>query len=150
VSGKAIRLRRLLAIRRLSEDVDRRALAQTLASVAEVEEAITRQGTVLVDVGRAAREALAAGDRAEWLLADAQREAAGWNRKRLGSLLASRAVAVPPAMEKFLHRRREHEQIKQLVRNMKQSEEIEDGRRQQLDSDDWFLSRRMRSLVGGK
>jgi Leu/Phe-tRNA-protein transferase len=144
VSGKARRLDRLLAIRRLGEDLDRGTLALALASVAEVEAALERQETTLADARLAARRALTAGDRGEWLMADAQTEVAGWNRGRLDVLLETRAVEVPPAMEKFLESRCEHEQVKQLVENAQQVEEIEEGRRAQAASDDWFLSRRMR------
>ena len=145
MSGKEIRLRRLLAIRRLGEELNRRTLAQALASVVEVESAIVRQEAILVDTGVAARNALAAGDRAEWLLTDAQREVTAWNRERLSGLLKSRAVEVPPAMEKFLDSRREHEQIKQLVGNLKRAADIDEGRKEQAASDDWFLSRLMRT-----
>jgi Leu/Phe-tRNA-protein transferase len=145
VSSKARRLDRLLAIRRLGEDVDRRTLALALASVAEVEAALARQETNLADARLAARSALNAGDRGGWLMADAQTEVAGWNRGRLGVLLEKRATEVPPAMEKFLESRREHEQVKQLVENAQQVEEIEEGRKAQAASDDWFLSRRMRT-----
>lgn len=145
MSSKARRLDRLLAIRRLGEDVDRRTLALALASVAEVEAALARQETNLADARLAARSALNAGDRGGWLMADAQTEVAGWNRGRLGVLLEKRATEVPPAMEKFLESRREHEQVKQLVENAQQVEEIEEGRKAQAASDDWFLSRRMRT-----
>lgn len=144
MSGKARRLDRLLAIRRLGEDLDRGTLALALASVAEVEAALERQETTLADARLAARRALTAGDRGKWLMADAQTEVAGWNRGRLDVLLETRAVEVPPAMEKFLESRCEHEQVKQLVENAQQVEEIEEGRRAQAASDDWFLSRRMR------
>ena len=120
--GKARRLDQLLAVRRLNEDLGRRVLAQALASVAEVEAALARQETTL---------------------ADAQTEVAGWNRGWLGVLLETRAAEVPQAMEMFLESRREHEQVKQLVENAQQVEEIEEGRRVQASSDDWFLSRRM-------
>jgi Leu/Phe-tRNA-protein transferase len=145
VSGKAKRFDRLLAIRRLNEDLGRRTLAHALASVAEVEAALARQETALGDARLAARQALTADDRGEWLMADAQSEVAGWNRERLGVLLQTRADEVPPAMEKFLESRREHEQVKQLAVNAQQAEEIEEGRRAQAASDDWFLSRRMRA-----
>ena len=143
--GKARRLDQLLAVRRLNEDLGRRVLAQALASVAEVEAALARQETTLADARLAARRAMTSGDRGEWLMADAQTEVAGWNRGWLGVLLETRAAEVPQAMEMFLESRREHEQVKQLVENAQQVEEIEEGRRVQASSDDWFLSRRMRT-----
>jgi hypothetical protein len=145
VSGRAKRLERLLAIRRLSEELDRRTLGLALASVAEVEAALAVQEATLIDARRAERAALASGDRGEWLLADAQHEVAGWNRGRLNVLLQARAAEVPPAMGRFLDSRREHEQVKQLVENAQQAERVEENRRAQAAADDWFLSRRMRA-----
>lgn len=144
--GKVKRLRRLLAIRRLEEDLDRKTLTQALASVTEVESALTRQEAILEDAGLAARNALAVGDRGEWLMTDAQREVTGWNRERLKGLLKARAAVVPPAIEQFLNSRRKHEQIKHLVGNMKHAADIDEGRKEQAATDDWFLSRLMRTL----
>lgn len=144
MSERAKRLDRLLAIRRLSEELDRRTLSLALASVAEVETALDVQKTNLTEAKLTARRALTAGDRGEWLMADAQSEVAGWNRGRLGVLLEARASEVPPAMQKFLESRCEHEQVKQLIENAQTAERIEEGRKAQAASDDWFLSRRIR------
>jgi NAD kinase len=129
----------------LSEELDRRALELALASVAEVEAALARQEAMRVDARQTARAALTAGDRGEWLLADAQHEVAGWNRGRLGVLLETRAAEVPPAMERFLGSRREHEQVKQLIESARQAEQVEESRRGQAAADDWFLSKRARA-----
>ena len=145
MSGKARRTARLVAIRRLGEEDDRRTLAGALASVAEVETTLARQEMALTDARMATRRALEVGDRGAWLMADAQGEVAQWNRERLGVLLKERAAAVAPAMEKFLASRREHEQAKHLAEGAQQAAAIEEGRKAQAASDDWFLSRRMRS-----
>jgi hypothetical protein len=145
VSARTKRLDRLLAIRRLNEELDRRSLRLALAAAAEVEAALATQEATLVDAKQTARAALIADDRGEWLLADAQHEVAGWNRVRLGALLRTRAAGVPPAMDRFLESRREHEQVKQLVGSAQQVEQIEQDRRAQAAADDWFLSRRMRA-----
>lgn len=144
MSGTAGRIGRLLAIRRLGEERDRRTLTQALASVAEVEAALARQETALTGARMAARRALDDGDRGGWLMADAQSEVARWNRERLGVLLERRASAVPPAMERFIESRREQEQVKHLAEGARQAAETEEGHRAQAASDDWFLSRRMR------
>lgn len=146
MTRRAERLGRLLAIRRLNEDLDRGALAAALAGVAEVESALARQETALMESRVAARTALGAGERGEWLLADAQGEVAGWNRTGLRAVLRERAEAVAPAMEKFLESRREHEQVKQLVENARQAAQLEEDRRAQAAADDWFLSRRGQEL----
>jgi hypothetical protein len=144
MSGRAQRLDRLLVIRRLSEELDRRTLTLALASVAEVEMALDDQKVQVVEARQTAREGLDAGDRGKWLMADAQTEVAGWNRERLGVLLEARASEVPPAMAKFMESRCEHEQVKKLIENAQEIEKIEEGRKAQAASDDWFLSRRLR------
>ena len=146
MSGSAKRLFRLLGIRKLNEDLDRRALELALAAVAEVEAAILRQETALSESRLATRSALTSSDRGEWLLADAQSEVAGWNWVRLRTLLPSRAAKVAPAMEKFLESRREHEQVKQLIENAQQSARTEEDRNAQSAADDWFLSKRTRPM----
>jgi hypothetical protein len=144
VSDKAERLGRLLAIRRLSEDLDRRALQLAMAAVTEIEAALARQEAALEDARAKTRMALSDGDRSNWLLADAQSEVAGWNQGRLGSLLRVRAGEVAPAMERFVDSRREHEQVKQLVDNAEQAARGEEDHRAQAAADDWFLSKRAR------
>jgi hypothetical protein len=145
VSGRPERLARLLTIRRLSEELDCRALQVALASVAEVEAALGRQERALTEARSAARTALSAGDRGEWLLSDAQSEVARWNRARLSLLLRTRSAEVPPAMKKFLVTRLEHEQVKQLVDDAKQAAAIDEDRKAQAVADDWFLSKRSRA-----
>jgi hypothetical protein len=128
----------------MAEELDRRTMALALAAVAEVETALGVQDATLLEAKRLAHEALSAGDRGEWLMADAQSEVAGWNRGRLGVLLRARAVAVAPATEQFLNSRREHEQVKLLVEAAQLAAQAEEDRRVQAAADDWFLSRRIR------
>ena len=144
MSGRAERLERLLAIRRLSENLDRRTLEVALASVAEVEAGLARQEAALAESRVTGRTALSNGERGEWLMADAQGEVAGWNRVRLRGLLRVRSDEAAAAMQRFLESRREHEQVKQLVENARQVAYEEEGRRAQAAADDWFLSRRSR------
>ena len=144
MSRRAERLERLLAIRRLGEDLDRRTLKIALASVAEVEAGLEQQEAALLESRIAARSALSAGDRGEWLMADAQNEVAGWNRGRLRTLLCERSNGATAAMELFLKSRQEHEQVKQLVDDARQETRNDDDRRAQGATDDWFLSRRTR------
>ena len=144
MSDKTRRLMRLVGIRRIAEELDRRDLELAVAAVVEVDSALRATQGSLVEAAVAARTALGAGERGEWLLADAQTEVAGWNRGRLAVLRAKRAVAVAPAKEKFLESRREHEQVKLLVEGAKQAERVDEDRRAQMTSDDWFLGRRVR------
>jgi hypothetical protein len=128
----------------MGEDLCRRRLQLAFAAVAEVDSGLARQTMALAEAGLAARNALASGDRGEWLLADAQREVAGWNRSQLEVLLRARIADVAPAMERFLASRREHEQVKQLIENERQKTSREADRKSQTEADDWFLSRRTR------
>jgi flagellar biosynthesis chaperone FliJ len=144
MSDRAKRLTRLVEIRKIAEELDKRDLELAVAAVAEVDSALRATQVSLVQAGVAARAGLEAGERGEWLLADAQTEVAGWNRGRLGLLRAQRAIAVAPAKERFLESRREHEQVKVLVEDAKQAERAEEDRRAQTASDDWFLGRLVR------
>lgn len=148
MSGAADRLDRLLAIRRLSEDIDRRTLELALAAVAEVEAGLSRQQAALSESIQAARTALSEGDRGEWLLADAQSEVAGWNRRRLLTLLRARADLATEAMQTFINSQRECEQVSQLVENARQAARTEEDRRAQAAADDWFLSKTSRNMEG--
>lgn len=144
MSGRAERLHRLLAIRRLKEDLDRRSLKLALASLAEVEAGLFRQGAALVESRSMALTALSAGDRREWLMAEAQGEVAGWNQGRLQPLLRARASEASAATQKFLESHREHEQVQQLIENAQRAAKSEDDRKAQMAADDWFLSKRAR------
>jgi flagellar export protein FliJ len=144
MSDRTKRLTRLVGIRKIAEELDKRDLELTVAAVAEVDSALRATQGSLLEAGVAARTALGAGERGEWLLADAQIEVAGWNRGRLGLLRAQRTVAVAPAKERFLESRREHEQVKVLVEDAKQAERADEDRRAQTASDDWFLGRLVR------
>jgi flagellar biosynthesis chaperone FliJ len=146
MSGRAGRLERLLAIRALNEELDRHTLEVALASMSEVEAALLRQEQALSESKLAARTALSDGNHSEWLLADAQIEVAGWNRQRLQTLLRPRAQAASEAMERLVESRREQEQVKQLVDDAARAARSKEDRRTQAAADDWFLSRRKRTV----
>jgi hypothetical protein len=148
MSQRAERLDRLLAIRKLNEDLNRNALKLALTAVAEVEAGLARQEAALSDSRLAARIALCEGDRREWLLADAQGEVAGWNRRRLQALLDARTTAASEARTRFLESRVEHEQIRQLVEDSRQAKRSEEDRRAQAAADDWFLAKLSRNQQG--
>jgi flagellar biosynthesis chaperone FliJ len=140
------RLQRLLAIRRLSENIESVALKRIVASVSEVEIAIEQQRVCSAQSKLASQGALSRGDRSEWLLADVQNEVAGWNQTRLIVLLQARSVHVRPAMERFLESRRQCEQVRQLVDYAQKAAGSEAERKEQSAADDWYLSRRARPV----
>ena len=143
--GTSARLKRLLAIRRLSEELDRSTLQLAQAAVREVESALGRHEAAQTELRLAARTALCQGDRCTWLLADAQAEVAGWNLRRLRDLLSARNQAVSEAMQAFQQSRMEQEQVGLLVEAARQAERIDQDRKAQASADDWFLSRRDRT-----
>jgi hypothetical protein len=146
VSGRAKRLHRLLAIRMLTEDLDRSALQTALAAVAVVDAALVAVERAIDEARLAARVALTDGQSSEWMMADAQREVAGWDRSKLKTLLVARTELAGAAMKKFLESRREHEQVKQLVEDAEQAGRLEEARHAQAASDEWFLNKRTLEL----
>jgi hypothetical protein len=145
MSERTRRLERLLGIRHLVEDLDRRTLAIASAAVLEVKAALGAQAASLSEAGEAARVSLDGGDRREWLLADAQAEVARWNQASLKLLLQAREAVIPPAMERFLGSRQEHEQLQFLVGAARQAERLDEDHKTQTIADDWFLRRRTRA-----
>lgn len=141
MSTKVQRLQGLERIRRLQEEMERRALELAVAAVAEVETALREDAAAMLESRGSARAALRTGDRSEWLLADAQGEVARANIDKLGSLLSKREAVVPLAMARFLACRREHEQSKVLVKEARQVEAAEVARREQATADEWVMSR---------
>jgi hypothetical protein len=143
VRGRVERLQRLAAIRMMTEELDRNVLRAARGAVAEVETAIDTQNSALAESKANARAALSGGDRGEWMMADAQGEVAGWNRAKLAGYLVARTEAATAAMDKVLESRREHEQVKLLVKNARVAARVEDVRRTQAAVDEWFLSKRL-------
>jgi hypothetical protein len=142
LSDRAERLKRLLAIRLLTEELDRNALQIALSAVSDVETALATLDHAMTESKLIARAALAKGDRRDWMLADAQGEVAGWNLSKLKKLLAERTEVAESAKKKFIESRREQEQVKQLVKDAQQTARIQEVRRAQAAADDWFLGKR--------
>jgi hypothetical protein len=125
-----------------------RELQAAMSAVAEVASALREDGEALSHSGAAGRAALGRGDRREWLLAEAQGEVARANMEKLKNLLARREAAVPPAMERFLSCRLEHEQTKVLAESAQQAADLEQAHREQAAADEWVQSRW--SIVKGR
>jgi hypothetical protein len=130
-----------MRIRKLQEETERRELEVAVGAVAEVVAALRMDEAAVGESQEMSRNALGEGDRGEWLLADAQGEVARANMDRLAVLRVKREAAVPVAMARFLACRREHEQAKVLVREARQAEAVEVGRKEQAAADEWVMSR---------
>jgi hypothetical protein len=142
LSGRAERLQRLVAFRLLTEELDRSALQVALLAVLEVESAITELDKNVTESKMNARAALSEGNRPEWMMADAQKEVAGWNLSKLKSMLMVRVEGARIARERFLESRCEHEQVMQLIKDAHQAALLVEVRREQASADEWFLSKR--------
>ena len=150
MSRKIARLRGLERIRGLQEEMERATLEQAVGALVEVESALRHDGEALTDAREKSRAALGAGDRGEWLYADAQSEVARASISRLGALLAQRQAAVVPAMEGFLQCRKQHEQTKVLLGNARSEAALMGTRKTQAEMNEWGVSRwarRARAIV---
>lgn len=134
------RLQRLLAIRRIGEEVARQRLKSALDSLAEAQTVLSQERQVIASAGEAALSALDACDRSERLFAEAEAEVAGWNLARLASVLESRRAEIPLARAAFLDRRREAEQIEHFIQQSNIHEQLREDRNAQTAADDWFLA----------
>ena len=74
---KIARLDRLVAIRQLREDLDRVTLQRATAALEEVDAAQRAAQTAVREARVAGRAALDAGERGDWIMADAQGRGGG-------------------------------------------------------------------------
>ena len=110
-------------------------------ALGEAEGMLSAEREMAREATHAGREALGAGSRAEWLLAEIQQEYLELRRGRLTGLRDERAAAWDAARGEFLESRVRTEQMKQVVTDLKERAEAEEARRMQAASDDRFLMR---------
>ena len=139
------RLRRVLQVRHLFEEMERCRLQSAHAAVTEVEAALAHQQQAIKMAGAAAASALSCGDRDEWMFAEAQSEVSAGNRAHLAPLLETRRAEVGPATAAYLERRTERRQIEQLIAEAMQQRQRDDERAEQVASDDLSLARYARN-----
>lgn len=138
------RLRRLLAIRRAGEEVERRHLQSALATAAAADSAVRLQREAITSSASALVAALSDGDAERWLLAGAESEVASSNLSRLLPILRSKQREVETISISYRDRRCEREQIQQLISNTDAEQQLHNDRKAQAAADDWFLARRFR------
>ena len=138
------RLQRLLAIRRIGEEIARRNLQSALGSLAEAETALSQQQSAIADAIEVTSSALQSGNRNERLFAEAQSEVAGWNRMRLAPVVESCRAEIQSVTPAFLDRRREAEQMQQLVEDNRTQQQLMEDHKAQAAVDEWFLAQRAR------
>ena len=136
-------LRRLVTLYAAVEEMHSTELQRMTAAVREAQQAIGVEQEVVRSARVDGREALLAGDRVGWMMAETQQETAGSATTRVWSRFAlEREELSDAAREQYVASRLKREQMKRVFDDIAARTEIEEGRRMQAASDDRFLARR--------
>ncbi|MGO8720113.1 MAG: hypothetical protein ACLQMO_12980 [Acidobacteriaceae bacterium] len=76
-----------------------------------------------------------------WLMEEAVLEFSGWKRMRLEQLREAELRRMEPMIERYTECRRELRQTEQLLEQQATVEQMEQDRRAQAGTDEWFLQR---------
>lgn len=135
------RLKRLVSLYGIVEEMHALELQRMAASVREAERAIEAQQRIAQLAHFDGRDALAKGDRIGWTAAETQQGTAGWRRRRIEQVRVEREVLNKAIWEQYMTSRLKNEQMKHMTGNIVAQAEIEEGRRLQAALDDRFLAR---------
>lgn len=135
-------LKRLVNLYGVVEEMHSVELQRTTAAVREADQAIGVQHEVARLARFHGRDALTAGDRMGWTMAETLRETAGRKRRRLDEIRLEREGLSDAAREQYVASRLKNEQMKRVVDRVAERIEMEEERRTQAVSDDRFLARR--------
>jgi hypothetical protein len=135
-------LQRLMNLYAAVEQMHSTELQRITIAVHEAQRAIEVEQSVAQAARVDGREALSAGDRAGWMMSEAQQETAGWRTQRLEKIRLERQELSDAAREQYVASRLKKEQMKRVFEEMERRTAMEEGRRAQSTSDDLFLSRR--------
>lgn len=143
-------LKRLVRLYGVVEEMHSVELQRMTAAVLEAQQAIGVQHEAVRAARFDGRDALNAGDRMGWTMAETLRETAGWKRRRLEEIRLELEGLSDAAKEQYVASRLKSEQMKCVVDREAERMEIEEGRRTQAASDDRFLARRrLAGYTGG-
>ncbi len=135
-------LRRLAGLYAAVEEMHAAELQRIAGAVLDAKKAIG----VEREMGRLARlegrDALLAGDRANWMMSETRQETAAWRRQKLEEIRIRREKLNDAAREQYVASRLKRQQIQRVSDEIAARLEIEEGRRAQTTSDDRYLSRR--------
>jgi hypothetical protein len=137
-------LERLLRLRTLLEDVSRVELEAHLQELAQVEGALTCLQETERTMRRQSFASIAEARRAQRLEAEALSEWAGHERGFLERTREKKAAEVDTAKAAYLERRMESRQAGSVIEAGHAVAEMEQGRREQRELDDWFGQRKQR------
>lgn len=144
--SRAGALRRIAKLYGAVEQMHSVALRQASAAVQEADGALRAERAMGSAAAVAGRTALTLGEREDWLLSHAQGEVAAVRSQRLEDLRLQRTEVESVARVEFLQSRVKTEQMKQVVAQMVELAEIEEGRRFQAAADDRYLARQRWSV----
>ena len=139
---RVAQMERVAAVRVLQERLCEAASVRATGDVRVVECALSQTEQARCAAEQEGRAALVDGDRSQWLLTDAMREVAGWNRSRLEILRVERvrdAAVKATAWQQSVLRQ---EQVGKMTASLRDGLEVAAARSAQAESDDRFLSRR--------
>jgi hypothetical protein len=136
------RLKRLVSLYGIVEEMHALELQRTVASVREAEQAIEAQQRIAQLARFDGRNALAGEDRIGWTAAETQQETAGWRRLRLEQVRVEREALNHAVRAQYMASRLKSEQMKHMTGSIVAQAGIEEGRRLQAALDDRFLARR--------
>lgn len=139
--GRIAGLRRIAKMYGALEQMKLVELQQAGAALAEAEGVLEAERGLAREAVADGREALSEGKRAEWLITETQQEYLAMRRPRLEGWRAERAELRDAAQVEFLESRARTEQMKQVVKDLKEQAEMEEARRLQGAMDDRFLMR---------
>jgi hypothetical protein len=135
-------LQRLVTLYAAVEEMHSIELQRKAAAVREAQQAIGIEQEVARSARNDGRAALLVGDQVSWVMAESQKETAGWRRQRLEQIRLEREELNEAAREQYVASRLKREQMKRVCDDIAARMEIEEGRRSQAASDDRFLARR--------
>lgn len=140
--GRLETWKRLVALYGVVEEMRSAELQRMTAAVREAQQAIGVQRDVVQSARVDGREALTAGDRMGWSMAETLQATAEWKSCRLEDIRLEREGLSNVAREQYVASRLRSEQMKRAAEHVAEQIETEEGRRMQASSDDRFLARR--------
>jgi hypothetical protein len=135
-------LKRLATLYGLVQDAKLAEMRCAVVLLAEVEEAIATQESMLWMANAFGRDALEQGDRFGWRQAGTNATLAVWNSEQLEVIREERDAVSETAKQQYRASRVQARQISKLLENETRQAELIEGRQTQAFADDRFLSRR--------
>jgi flagellar biosynthesis chaperone FliJ len=152
-------LQRILRFRRLAEQQARRELERATQLLRAATSACEQQSAMVIEQRASLAQSwvteqsgnknksaklenyadVPEGGMRGWLIEEAALEFSGWNRSQLEQLCAAEARRIEPMVERYIECRRSLRQTERLVERHTELARVEQERRMQMETDEWFL-----------